>query len=139
MVGYDALFFDGRDDAEIVSHALAEGRIILTRDTHLMDWGVIKSGRIKAVLLQSDNPDQQMLQLVRDLTIEFSRQLTVCLECNEPLQMVEKSEVKEKVPPYVYSKHNEFMQCPNCHRIYWRGSHWRAMTKKLEGLAGAQL
>jgi len=24
------------------------------------------------------------------------------------------------------------MECPACHRIYWRGTHWQAMTKKLE-------
>jgi uncharacterized protein with PIN domain len=23
------------------------------------------------------------------------------------------------------------MECPSCHRIYWRGTHWRAMTDKL--------
>jgi uncharacterized protein with PIN domain len=24
------------------------------------------------------------------------------------------------------------MECPACHRIYWRGTHWQAMTKNLK-------
>jgi uncharacterized protein with PIN domain len=24
------------------------------------------------------------------------------------------------------------MACPSCHRIYWRGTHWQAMTEKLK-------
>ena len=26
------------------------------------------------------------------------------------------------------------MECPACHRIYWRGTHWEAMVRKLEAL-----
>jgi uncharacterized protein with PIN domain len=26
------------------------------------------------------------------------------------------------------------MECPACHRIYWRGTHWQAMTQKLREL-----
>ena len=51
MMGYDTLFFRGDEDAEMVAQALIENRILLTRDTHLMEWGAICSGRIKALLL----------------------------------------------------------------------------------------
>jgi uncharacterized protein with PIN domain len=40
--------------------------------------------------------------------------------------------VKELVPPYVYQTQSQFMQCPACHRIYWRGTHWQAMSKRLK-------
>jgi uncharacterized protein with PIN domain len=23
------------------------------------------------------------------------------------------------------------MECPHCHRLYWRGTHWQAMTERL--------
>jgi uncharacterized protein with PIN domain len=26
------------------------------------------------------------------------------------------------------------MECPQCHRLYWRGTHWTAMTNKLKRL-----
>jgi uncharacterized protein with PIN domain len=47
-----------------------------------------------------------------------------------------KSEVKELVPPYVFKTQEQFRQCPACGRLYWRGTHWRAMTRRLEGLGG---
>jgi uncharacterized protein with PIN domain len=27
------------------------------------------------------------------------------------------------------------MECPSCHRIYWRGTHWLAMNRRLERFA----
>jgi uncharacterized protein with PIN domain len=38
------------------------------------------------------------------------------------------------VPPYVFKTQEQFGQWPSCQRIYWRGTHWWAMTKRLEGL-----
>jgi uncharacterized protein with PIN domain len=26
------------------------------------------------------------------------------------------------------------MECPACHRIFWRGTHWQAMKQKLNRL-----
>ena len=53
---------------------------------------------------------------------------------NAVLEKVErnKEEVKELVPHYVFKTQSQFRQCPACKRIYWRGTHWRAMTRRLE-------
>lgn len=133
LMGYDARFFDGSDDAELVAVAGAEGRVILSRDTQIMKRRLITSGQIKAVLIESDQPEQQIRQVVDTLALDSHfRPFTICLECNQPLVEKEKDEVKELVPPYVFKTQDQFMQCPRCQRIYWRGTHWRAMTKKLE-------
>ena len=55
MMGYDTLFFDGSDDSQMVARALAEDRVILTRDTEIMKRRVITSGRLKAVLIEVRN------------------------------------------------------------------------------------
>ena len=135
MMGYDSLFFDGSDDSHMVAQALAEGRVILTRDTAIMKRRLITSGRLKAVLIDSEKPEQQMRQLMDtlDLNSQFSP-FTLCLECNQPLVERRQEEVKERVPPYVYKTQRQYMECPACHRIYWRGTHWQAMTRKLEKL-----
>lgn len=133
LMGYDTCFFDGSDDAELVAVAGAEGRVILSRDTQIMKRRLITSGQIKAVLIESDQPEQQIRQVVDTLALDSHfRPFTICLECNQPLVEKEKDEVKELVPPYVFKTQDQFMQCPRCQRIYWRGTHWRAMTKKLE-------
>ena len=35
IMGYDTLFFNGTNDAHLIATALAEGRVILTRDTQI--------------------------------------------------------------------------------------------------------
>ncbi len=133
MMGYDTLFFNGSDDWEMIMTALAEGRVILTRDTQIMRRGVVTSGRLKAILIQSEDPEQQMRQVAETLNLDCqSRLFTICLECNQPLVERSKQQVKDLVPPYVFQTQSQYVECPACHRIYWKGTHWRAMTKKLE-------
>ena len=135
MMGYDSLFFNGSDDSHMVAQALAEGRVILTRDTEIMKRRVITSGRLKAVLINSEEPERQMQQLMDTLDLERQfRPFTLCLECNQPLVERSREEVKDRVPPYVYKTQSQYMECPACHRIYWRGTHWERMTLKLKAI-----
>jgi uncharacterized protein with PIN domain len=136
MMGYDSLFFDGEDDSQMVRQALAEGRMILTRDAGIMKRRVVNNGRLKALLIESEEPERQMQQVITRLDLDINlRPFTLCLECNHPLVERSREEVKDRVPPYVYETQSQYMECPACQRIYWRGTHWEAMIKKLEKLA----
>ncbi len=136
MMGYDSLFFDGDDDGQMVKQALAEDRIIVTRDTGMMKRRVISRGRIRAVLIESEEPERQMQQLMTAFDLKGeSHPFTLCLECNQTLAARTREEVTGRVPPYVYRTQTQYMECPGCHRIYWRGTHWQAMVRKLEKLA----
>jgi len=133
MMGYDPLFFNGSDDSQMIAIALAEGRVILTRDTQIMKRRVVTSGQLKAILIQSDEPERQIHQVIDTLDLDCQfRPFAICLEDNQPLVERSKGEVKDLVPPYVFQTQSQFMQCPACHRIYWRGTHWQAMTRRLE-------
>lgn len=134
-MGYDALFFDGSEDSDLISTALKEDRVILTRDTHIMEWGVVARGRVKAVLIRNDQSERQVRQVVSELKLEtVIKPFTICLGCNQPLHTVEKADIEQRVPPYVFETQDQFVECPKCHRVYWRGTHWRNMLKKLESL-----
>ena len=132
-MGYDTRFFDGSDDSHLVAIAQAEGRVILTRDTQIMKRRVITGGQLKAIFIQSDEPEAQIHQVIDTLNLDcqFSP-FTICLECNQSLVERSKGQVKDLVPPYVFQTQSQFMECPACHRIYWRGTHWQAMTGKLQ-------
>ena len=133
IMGYDTLFFSSRNDSHMIATALAEGRVVLTRDTQIMKRRVVTSGKLKAILIQSDKPELQMHQVIDTLSLDCQfRPFTICLECNQPLVVRNKQEVKDLVPPYVYQTQSQYMECPACHRIYWRGTHWQAMTQNLE-------
>ncbi|MDP2931565.1 MAG: Mut7-C RNAse domain-containing protein [Chloroflexota bacterium] len=133
VMGYDTVFFSGSDDSRMVATALKEGRVILTRDTQIMKRRVIASGRVEAVLFETDDPEQQIRQVIHQLKLDCQfRPFTICLECNQPLIEKTKDEVEGRVPPYVFRTQSQYMECPACHRIYWRGTHWEAMTRKLQ-------
>ncbi len=134
-LGFDTLLFDHGEDREMVKQALAENRVILTRDTHIEKYGVAVNGRVKVVTFFTDNPEEQLKQVIEALNLEENTSpLSRCLECNLPLQPRSQEEVAERVPPYVARTQKHYVECPGCHRVYWRGTHWRAMQDKFEEL-----
>jgi len=135
MLGYDTVIFGHDSDSRLIKMALTEGRVILTRDTQIMERRVITSGRLQAVLITDNRPEQQIRQVIEQLGLEggaypFSR----CIECNSLLVPVAREDVAERVPPYVLRTQQEFMECPACYRVYWKGTHWQAMLHRLDGL-----
>ena len=138
IAGFDTLFFKGIDDNRLVRTALNEGRVLLTRDTHIMERRVVANGRLKVVLVKEDKVEAQLRQVVRGLGIVGEmRPFSLCVECNQPLVQRDREEVEAVVPPYVFRTQTQFMQCLDCQRVYWRGTHWDRMTRELEEIAGA--
>ena len=133
VMGYDTLFFNGSNDSRMIATALAERRVILTRDTQIMQRRVVTKGQLKAILIKSDRPELQMHQVIETLNLDCQfRPFTICLECNQTLVVRSKEQVKDLVPPYVFRTQSQYMECPTCQRIYWRGTHWQAMTERLK-------
>lgn len=118
----------------MVNIALAENRIILTRDTHILERRAVTNGKVKTLLVKSDNVEEQIKQVIHDLHLNDFKPFTLCLEDNQLLVARTRDEVKNRVPPYVWKTQEEYVECPQCHRIYWKGTHWDAMTKRLKKL-----
>ena len=133
IIGYDALLFTEQDDGEMVKLALAQNRVILTKDTQIMRRRLVTSGRLKAILIEDDDSKAQLQQIVEDLDLDYQfRPFSICPECNQNLVERDKEEVRDLVPPYVFETQSLYMECPSCRRIYWRGTHWQAMIQELE-------
>jgi len=131
-MGYDVLYLPDVEDGALVERAMVEGRVILARDTHIVERRPVTSGRTRTVLLAHDDLHGQLRQVVKELGLEADRQFSRCIRCNAPLLSVAKAEVAERVPPYVYRTQEDFSECPRCHKVYWRGSHWHNMRMELE-------
>ena len=135
IMGYDTLFFNNINDEQLISIALKEERVILTRDTQLMRRRLVSNGELKVILVQNDNPKEQLCQIRQQLKLNsYPGQFTRCLECNQSLIPKTREEVKDLVPPYVFRTQSQYMQCPSCLRVYWRGTHWQRMRRELERL-----
>jgi uncharacterized protein len=107
--GYDTLIIEqSMPDAAILQMAIAEKRIILTRDRYF-------EGRENSIYLKGNSIEECVTELspvnVNWLLAPFTR----CLECNTPLEA---------------GKH-ETTYCPKCQKTYWEGSHTKRMRATL--------
>jgi uncharacterized protein with PIN domain len=132
--GYDAAYAPHVDDSQLIGRALAEGRVLLTRDSGLMQRRVVVRGSLRAVLLRSDQVTDQLRQVVGELELAGDRALSRCLECNVELEPRPKQEVTERLPPHVRATQTRFSGCPRCGRVYWPGTHWQRMRERMGAL-----
>ncbi len=121
ILGYDVAYMTGVPDIEFIRAAKAEGRLLLTRDVVLSN----ESG-ISTLLIRSTDIEEQLAQVMKDLGLKPDRQrmFTRCSEDNTALERAEKGALKGKVPEKVLEEYAEFLRCPKCGRIYWKGSHY---------------
>jgi len=130
MLGYDTLYHQHLGDNELARLARAEGRLILTRDTKLA-----RRRGVRCLLIKSELIEEQLPQVVNDLGLVPANPFSRCAVCNTPLEEIKRSAAKERVPPYVFRTQERFKLCPQCGRIYWRGTHWEGMKERIERLA----
>jgi uncharacterized protein len=133
MMGYDAILFHELDDGLMVKLALAQGRIIVTRDTGFMKRRSVTLHRVRALLVSGDDPGQQMRKVIGELNLDTRyKPFTRCLECNTILVPRDRNGVEGEVPPRVFERQDQYMECPVCRRLYWQGTHWQDMRRKLQ-------
>ena len=138
LMGYDTLLFRQKDDDQMIQRALSEDRVVLTKDAQFMKRRLVTSGRLKAIYIREDDPKVQAQQVVKTLKLDYHfKPFSLCLECNQALVGRGKQEVRNLVPPHVLETQSQYTECPACHRIYWPGTHWQAMMRKLQDLQEA--
>ena len=128
ILGYDTAYFPDLDDHQLVRLARAEGRILVTGDRELA-----RRRGLTCLLIVSDDLEEQIQQVISALQLETGLAFSRCPVCNTPLQDVEKPAVKDRVPPYVFQTQEHFSLCPECDRIYWRGTHWANIRSQVSG------
>lgn len=126
-LGYDTLYSSSMEDAGLARRALAEDRILLTRDVELT-----RRRGLKTILIIDDEVTRQLRQVVRAQHLSTQAAFTRCINCNTPLAECERAEAERYVPPYVLATQTRFRCCANCGRIYWRGTHWARMRAALD-------
>ena len=134
MAGYDVVYINDIEDDALLKIAKKESRIILTRDSLMLQRKDCKNKIIKSILIEDDNLLSQLEQVRKELGLELKPNLIRCLDCNSILEEVKKANVKEKVPPYVFKTQESFLYCPDCRKYYWRGTHYDNINKVFETL-----
>jgi hypothetical protein len=135
ILGFDTLYFERIENADLIRKAVEEKRVILTRDTDIAK----DPGEATCIFIRNDNWIEQIGQIVSELQLTVSRNslFSRCLLCNTLLRPIAKADVKERVPPFVFQTHEEFVFCPSCDKIYWQGTHVSRVVEKLKPIFGS--
>lgn len=129
VLGYDTSYDMTLADPVLVRQAGEEGRILLTRDRHLLKE--LRPARAHEV--RQDDPLLQLKDLVDTLELAPPSALfTRCLLCNAVLRVLDDAEARPLLPADVQDVPGPVRQCPACGRLYWDGSHVRRMRAALE-------
>ncbi|MHC4992420.1 MAG: Mut7-C RNAse domain-containing protein [Planctomycetota bacterium] len=134
VLGFDTVYEAHIPDEELVRRALAERRVILTRDRQLPgEW------RVSGVLVLDSNAT---LEQLREVLERFDlwphlRPFTRCTQCNAELRDASAEAVAKRVPRSVRARPTLFTQCPRCGRVFWHGSHTGRVLRILDRIRAA--
>ena len=131
LLGFDTRWLNDLGDAGLVALARREGRILLTRDRHLLMRRELTHG----CFIHPVIPQAQLAYLLERLQLcpEIAP-FTRCTLCNGLLEERPPAQVQSRVPPRVHATQQAFWQCQDCGQLYWRGSHWQAMCRQIQAL-----
>ena len=134
LAGFDTLYDNHYPDADIEALAAAQQRIVLTRARELLKRRAITHGCYVRTL----RPREQLREVFERLDLAGSAQpFRLCLMCNAPLRRIAKDEVGDRAPDGVLERHNQFVTCDVCRRVFWEGTHWQRMRALMDSVAGA--
>ena len=126
---------------------------MLTRDR-----GLVGRPRLQSLLVLSDNVQEQMAQVLDAFPFPADWQDTArCPEDNSVLESVDRYEVEGLMPAYVwvnaenraehkrrayartpdFPRYERFRRCSKCTRVFWPGTHWQDISRRLSALAAS--
>jgi uncharacterized protein with PIN domain len=132
LLGLDSAYRQDWDDATLIDRALAERRIILTRDVAILKQGRVTHGH----WVRSHQPACQLEEIIE--AFDLRRQLapfTRCLECNGAIGPVDSAELAGRVKGEILGRFDRFWQCAECRRVYWQGTHYRRLLQRVRRFA----
>jgi uncharacterized protein len=126
-LGADASYTPGIDDADLVTHALAERRTVLSSDGKLFERRPLASGQLRGVRLPVGLKLLDQLRYVVH-ALHIAPAFPRCTLCNGELLTVSRAEVADVVPARSLIWAQAFYRCAACRHVYWEGTHWRRIA-----------
>jgi len=128
ILGYDAAIYKSISFNNMKRIAVKDRRMILTRDK-----GHVRAAekRIKILLIRSTDYLEQLAEMKEYLNFNDDQIFTRCPVCNKLLYEISGKKIKELIPEYIFEQHKELLNCRKCGRIFWKGTHYKEMLRKL--------
>jgi uncharacterized protein with PIN domain/sulfur carrier protein ThiS len=134
LLGFDTLFNPQWDDPELADRCQEQGLILLSRDRGLLKRNKVEQG----LLIRSTDSEEQVKEVLQRWGIgKKINPFTRCLLCSGMLEQVAvdsdyfKKKLKPQVPAKVLAWCREYNCCPSCEKVFWQGSHYHKLTRKI--------
>ena len=126
LCGFDTVYDKAWKDRDLAEVAVAEHRILLTRDRGLLKRAIVTHG----YLVRSTDSRRQLAEVLGrfDLWARL-RPFRLCSLCNGAVRPVAKELVAAQLPPRTAARFQEYWRCDGCGQIYWRGAHYRSLLR----------
>lgn len=128
--GYDCAYYRHIEDDRLLRVARRQQRVLLTRDRHLVER---MSPSVSGLFVHGDDLENQFAQVVKRYDLEVSEGwiFTRCSHCNNELTEIRFEAAAPDLPPATREWVQTVFRCTDCGRLYWQGSHYRAIRSTL--------
>ena len=133
IMGYDTIYLNSVEDNDAVQLALS-GRVLVTSDAELAKTAEKKG--VEVVLIKGLTEEEALRLLVERFKLYFKEDSLRCTVCNGELEPVSREEVRKT--PGAPRNVDLFWRCRVCGKLYWRGSHWRNISRQILKLTGVE-
>ncbi len=128
LLGFDVLYDNKYKQADLVSMATAENRILLSRNK-----AFIKHTTPLFYYVSSEDFKVQLTNTIQHFNLSKTfRPFTRCLQCNGLLTAVAKEKIVSFIPVNTTLYYNRFWQCGSCKKVYWKGPHYQRMQQFIQ-------
>lgn len=126
VLGFDLYYDPLLSTREIIEISKRENRVILTKSRKLLKFKEVSHG----IFIRHGTTKEQIRQIIDCLDIKDNiKPFTRCIRCNTLLNITPKEKILDRIPPKTKAFCDEYVQCPSCDKIYWKGTHFIHMKK----------
>ena len=124
------VFYIQASDELVLKKAVKLKAMLLTRDENLASKA---KDYVKVVLFKTNDSFAQLKIMMKQFRLKASDSpsFASCPHCGGKIKRIAKKKVEGKVFPRVFRQQKTFWACAECNQLYWKGSHWEKITKKL--------
>jgi uncharacterized protein with PIN domain len=130
FMGYRVSLAEKKITPEVISNNQDKFFLITSPETA----SLLERHHLSYLLLPRGSLKQQLFFLIHKLNLKSSLSLDICTLCGEKLISVKKEDFRERIPPKVWERYQDFNYCPKCDKLYWEGDHIKRLRKRFRAL-----
>jgi uncharacterized protein with PIN domain len=130
IMGYDTIYVNNFEDRDAFKFA-SEGRILVTSDVELARYAGARG--IEVVVIKGMSEEEALRIIIRRFNLAIREDCLRCTACNGELETISPEEALRTLG-FIPRGVETFWRCKACSKLYWKGSHWRSISRQLSRL-----